>query len=174
MTKEQKDLIREAYHASATCDLWVEKISKVFPEVIKKKRLKVNTWYSYKENFMIFYKRSQGNYGLNMDNMWMKNALGIANSWNFKKMTATEIKNRLMIEAKRRGLVEGARLKTSWCAHAFTMDGNYEFNEKDNILWCWSSDKTGSYTIFKDGEWASNPGITIEEAEKKFGIKIIN
>lgn len=171
MTGKQRRLIEEAFHSTDICDEWHEKIKKTFPDIIKENELIQDTWYACGDYFMTYYKKGLGNYGFNASGTWMEASLGTANKDKFVKMTNEEVKYRLIEEARRRGLVSGVKIQTSWCDDPFVIGELWEYGS--NVLYC-DSDKrnAGTFTIFQDGEWAV-PGISHKRAEKIVKMKII-
>lgn len=115
-----------------------------------------------------FYKGEEWIYGLN----WFKN---FNRNYFYKKgewieATQEEVKQVLITEAKRRGLVEGVKIKSKWCTGGVSegyLGCDYHYNESHNELTI-----QGAYTLFKDGEWATVIEETLEQRVVKYAESV--
>ena len=136
---------------------WIES---VFGEV--KKELEVGKWYRLKNNNLVFttsglLKGHVSGYGFSHGGTKWSDEYPDFLVESFKEATPQEVEKALIEEAKRRGLVNGVNIKSSWLQYGKTSDGKlggrYNYIEKYNELEIDSN--VCLYTIFQNGQWAT-------------------
>jgi hypothetical protein len=161
-----ESFIKEAYNAA--CQDWKDKLKTQFPDVFKKNVLEKGKWYKANPNQSIFYVTdimihagTDGDckaFGVDFDGNWVNDKWGFAsynndNNWN-REATPKEVKDMLIKEAKKRGLVQDIYIDSIWCTGKSGQKtaGEYRFNSHNNALTLDS--KRTEFTLFKDGIWA--------------------
>lgn len=78
----------------------------------------------------------------------------------------------LIEEAKRRGLIGGVTVQTTWCKVPFTIAEESYNRDGLGTLSCRAINDTGIFTLYDGTTWAV-PGISRVKAEERLGLKII-
>lgn len=113
---------------------------------------------------------------INNDEVWFKYGVNIAcNYWserdwyskthNWRLATPQEVEQTLVEEARRRGLVEGVHINSHWIGvngSSFPLGSTYRYCNDE----LWVEGGFVSYTIFKNGKWA-----TVIEQDKLSRLK---
>lgn len=142
----------------------------------EKEELPNNVWYKHSDydNVLIFKTGKREGCGIDDRCLWVDNT----SVWSFydrpaswRNATREEIEKALIKEAKKRGLVEGVRIKSRWLIRntdgtsATPISNIYSYDPFSNQLSVVNSGH--SYTLFKDGEWAE----PVTEVDKFADIK---
>lgn len=166
ITKEQ---IKTAYENK-------EELKKLFPEAFE---LEIGRWYRNKEKSSIFcftgcFDREGDPLGFGFANgiFYEKDKYGWINVY----ITAThqEVENALLQEAKRRGLVKGAKIKGSEPNIDGRASGTIDFEVKYTSDFGGSLHSSGLW-IFKDGKWGEvikEVEVTLDQIAEKFGVSV--
>jgi len=123
-------------------------------------KLEVGKWYIYPEGAIMCNVEGGKGYGINGLKDWVQNAHWLSNEDNgtdYRLATTEEISTALIAEAKKRGFVDGAKIKsefpiwsnTNWLHKNSTDNGKeYRFDSNDNELIAFG------VLVFKNGQWA--------------------
>lgn len=114
--------------------------------------LQINKWYHY-DNWLLCYRGIKNvtlrAYGFSNDRVW-SNEASFGNSPSlWKRATDKEVKEALINEAKKRGLVGGTEVETAYYKDNKVCNAGYYFS--DGFLY----DSGGNSTLFRSGKWAT-------------------
>ena len=153
-------------------------VRELFPNVFKVE--KESGWYKHHNNehkpWLMYYNfKSKEGYGINTCGEWRsiwKNN-GYIERNNLIKATDQEVEQALIKEAEKRGFEIGSYIKSSWFSGATKIEDleehmYYYYSSRYNVFsFC-------GINLFYKGQWAEIiETITIEQAEKELGKKII-
>jgi hypothetical protein len=140
-----------AFKKAGVLDLWFEPIYQ--------KDIELNNWYVLPSGSIYFVTKVNGKhasgYGLDYQNTWVDSSFLCHITEIERKATNNEVKNVLIKEAIKRGLVEGVYIRSLWlCGDTSlkSITGNYHFSltlQELTISTCYDS-----YILFSEGIWA--------------------
>jgi hypothetical protein len=140
-----------AFKKAGVLDLWFEPIYQ--------KDIELNNWYVLPSGSIYFVTKVNGKhasgYGLDYQNTWVNSSFLCYITEIERKATNNEVKNVLIKEAIKRGLVEGVYIRSLWlCGDTSlkSITGNYHFSltfQELRISTCYDS-----YILFSEGIWA--------------------
>lgn len=150
----------------------VQKVKEWWPEVFNKKQ--IGRWYKIpsSENLYLLYVKeihSNGNvtaYGFDHNDNWATECLCSINM--FTEASFEEVKSRLIEEARRRGLIPGAKLTNGFIPVLYSKIYNY-YQDSDTIY-------LNGVSIYTRGTWTAvmeeTPPLelTIDDIAAKYGV----
>lgn len=173
-TEVRNEFILEA-HKSA-CSEWKLKIEKECPELFETK-LEVGKWYKNGNGkTLFFYNGTKKNrYGFNSENKWRDEKSGIGDAFDHSLVLATkeEVKEALINEAKKRGLLSKGAYVKSAVNKKTTIINNLNIVFESNKLYS-NYGEEDSICLFKDGKFATIISTPIEEKIKEIEANIEN
>tara|TARA_R110000765_G_scaffold282868_1_gene379894 strand:- start:30 stop:548 length:519 start_codon:yes stop_codon:yes gene_type:complete len=172
MKKSRKELIK-SLHSTVSVDLR-QSIAKEFPKLFKEDYL-VGKWYKREGDGNLWfctrvYQECAYGYGFAMDGSWADLSLGYNYDLPYSLATESEVYWGLIAECEKRSLKPENHLclrdNKLW---EDNIGGQYDFFiDKDLLM-------IGASVVYLDGVWAKTiEVITLEQAEKELGKKILN
>lgn len=139
---------------------------------------KSDGWYKYDgyPKFMVYLKNigkcNESRFGFDIYGTWFDEVVDKEDSlYGYIKVSDKEVGNRLFAEAERRGLVKGVKIKSDWILGGVSVTSieNTSYSYSNNEVWT-----TGdcSYTLFKNGKWASVVEETPEQKVVKYAESV--
>ena len=168
-----KDFILEA-HKDA-CPTLKAKIENEFKELFPKVELEIGNWLKDDTNpNWLMYRDGENIYGFDVRGNWFNRSnKSYAIQSQDRLATKEEVETALINEAKRRGLVDGAKIEQVKYGGIRTLrntGADYTYFEKDDYMTYFG------WTVYSKGEWSevvSEPiELTLEQIAEKFGVEV--
>lgn len=164
-----KDFILEA-HESA-CSTCKTKIENQFPELFPKVELEFGKWYKRGSELLV-WNGGENTYGFTEDGYYYDDMLFSCFTTAIPA-TKEEVETALIAEAKRRGLVDGAKIeqvKYGGVRNLKSGGADYTyFPEEDYMTYF-------GWTIYSKGEWSKvikeTLEVSLDEIAEKFGVDV--
>jgi hypothetical protein len=181
---KHKKFIKDAYNGKkglTMCSELREAIEESYPEFNRKPKLDVCQWVTdaNENKWLMFYTKSGGRYGFDSNGDWYscdKTHHTPDDNGRNTKATEEKVKEALISEAKKRGLVDGVVIRSPH-------NGDTHKLRRTGADYTLLRDSSGSiymtyfgWVIFKEGKWATiieaKKQMTVSQLEEELGYEI--